>query len=822
MSVFALALLAQLGAPLQATPVVLAFPESGLDDTAAYRGYTTRLFRDAAGNTAQIYLDGREGRVVHLLADSENQSIGFSARDGRGAPLQLRWDGHGADVARSGRTRTLQYRLAADVPRLDIGLFLLGSMRVERDFQYARRHRGPLGATPWTLPELDRLLAALARLGPMERTQHLGLLGAPDIPTLRARLQPSISVSRTDSTWHARVTQPTFDGRDTLTLEFQADPRQVVAVRGPRSISLRARQGTRVSFGVSIATSTAPLTPLARAEIFNPQFLEFLAVAQSAAVRGSRADSLRARWLERQVRGVELLSSREKLMAGLPTYATYFGRDMLVTALMMQPIWRGEMSEFVVASVLRKLSPSGQVSHEEALGGQAVREGAAEYAALVGDYVGALAGGQRAVADSLLSRARIVLQDLRRVRENYHMIDDEYQLPVLAARWLADSSVSAERKRAFLLDSSDGGGSRLARLLRELALVTHTTTAYAADPVAGNLVSFPARDSARWAATSWRDSNAGYAGGRFAMDVNAIWVPRALEAVGHMLQAIRALGISVDSLARTEAALFPGTSLARYAREPRILGDAINTWRGASRHFLVRLGPADVRTQVSARLATMPEGERAYWRGVLAATGADRDSLVFLALALDAQGQAVGVANSDVATRLFLGDGWMDGPPDSGTMADALRDVRLFTRAYPGGLLVEGLGPVVANDAFAPPSVWRAFQRDHYHGPRVVWGREVNLFLLGAARQIAATSDSSGAAAPRRADGEKAAYVTELRAALEIVQSAVEASGFRSELWSYEIRGRRLVPIRYGSGSDVQLWSTTDLVVQFALSRLSR
>ena len=42
-------------------------------------------------------------------------------------------------------------------------------------------------------------------------------------------------------------------------------------------------------------------------------------------------------------------------MAGLPNYATYFGRDMMMTALMMRPIWRPEMSEHVIASVLRKL-----------------------------------------------------------------------------------------------------------------------------------------------------------------------------------------------------------------------------------------------------------------------------------------------------------------------------------------------------------------------------------------------------------------------------------------------------------------------------------
>jgi hypothetical protein len=87
-----------------------------------------------------------------------------------------------------------------------------------------------------------------------------------------------------------------------------------------------------------------------------------------------------------------------------------------------------------------------------------------------------------------------------------------------------------------------------------------------------------------------------------------------------------------------------------------------------------------------------------------------------------------------------------------------------------------------------------------------VWGREVNLFMLGVMNQIAAARDT--------------AYANDLRAALERVRSAVEASAFHSELWSYEVRGGRAEPARYGAGSDVQLWSMTDLAVQFGLSRL--
>lgn len=809
MLLHAVALLAQL-ASTQPTLPVLAFPEAGLDDPAAYQGYQTRFFRDAAGNTVQIYLDQREGRAVHVWANAENESIGFTARDGRGAPAELRWHSAGAHVSRSARTRTVEYSLTTDARRIDLGWFLLGSMRVERDFQAGGRHRAPFAAARYTLPELERLLASLARLPIAERERHLALLAARDVRTLRRRLHPNIATQRGDTTWEARVVQPSLDGRDTLVLEVRTDLRRVSATPNVHSLVLRARAGVPLVFSVRIATTGATLTPIARTDIFTPDFLAFLAAARTAAAGDSGA--IRARWLERHVRGVELLASREKLMAGLPTYGTYFGRDMLVSALMMRPIWRDAMSEFVIASVLRKLSPTGQVSHEEALGGQAVRESASEYTMLVDAHLTAARRGDRAVAESLLVRAREVLRAHRRVRENYHMIDDEFQFPVLVARWMGTATVSRDQQRALLRDSSDGGATRLVRLLRELALVARMTEAYAREPSAANLVSFAARDSSRWASTSWRDSNAGYGGGRYAMDVNAIWVPHALQSMERILAGVRALGFSIDSLAIQVPELTGDAPLARYARDSLALRRATDAWRGAWRHFLVRFGPTDVRTHVTARLAAMPPVERAHWTAVLASTRADRDSLAFLALALDGSARPIAIANSDPGTRLFLGELERAGTRgDSLGVDGVLRDVRLFVRAYPVGLFIDRVGPVVANDAFAPHAVWRAFERDPYHGPRVAWGREVNLFLLGVANRIEA---ARGAGLD--------AYVRELRAAAERVVSAVEASGFQSELWSYRFDGGRPLPVRYGSGADVQLWSTTDLAVQFALSRLKQ
>lgn len=790
MSLIAIALFAQLAAAVPRRPV-LSFPEKGLDDSAAYQGYQTRFFRDTRGNTVQIYLDARADRVVYLWADAEDESFGFTARAGARA-ADLQWNGAGATVSQRGRARTLEHALVARNSHIAIGWFLLGSMRVERDLQYATRQKEPFAEAPFKLPELDRMFTAFGMLTPAERRRHLALLHARSEQELRGRLRATVTSATSGGVHVVRIAQPALDGLDTMVMELRTDPRRVATIVQGDSVSLRALSGGEVPFTVRITTSGTPLTPLTRGRIFTPEFLAFIA--------RSRADGLRGRRLERQVRGLELLASHEKLMAGLPTYATYFGRDMLMTALMMRPVWRDEMSEFVIASVLRKLSPEGHVSHEEAMGGQAVREAASEYAALIEASMRAGTG-----ADTLRARAARVLRDVRRTRENYHMIDAEYQFPIIVSRWLSDEHVSASRKRVFLLDKSDGGETRLVRLVRELALVARETTPYANNPIPSNLISFAPRDSGRWASQSWRDSNVGYAGGRYAMDVNAIWAPHALESVGKIVAALRTLKLSIEAPANSP--------LGAYLREPATLRAAVDAWRQASRHFEVTLSWPEVRERVDARIASMNEPDRGFWSARFAATS-DTSGLSFLAIALDGAGRPIPVANSDVATRLFLGD--TEGPrgvPDAMARAAVLRDVRLFSQPYPVGLLVDSVGPVVSNDAYASPSIWRDFDRDRYHSPHVVWGRENNLFLIGVMNRLADIGPVAGL------DTASRSYVRAMISAAKLVRTSVDASGFHSELWSYEIRDGKVVPIRYGSGSDVQLWSTTDLVVQFQRAR---
>ncbi|HXG95921.1 MAG TPA: hypothetical protein VNJ06_02270 [Gemmatimonadales bacterium] len=706
-------LLAMQAAPTREAPPVLQFPTPGLDDSAAYEGYTARLYRDSRRNSVEIYIEGKTGRVVHLWADGLNESIGFTVRDsgGQEANAAVAFGAGqatvGATGGRDGR-RWLRYPLTLPGGRsTQIGQILLGSMRIERDFGYAGRVHDSIDAPPFVPQEFTALARRLGGAYP-------------------SRLIPLLSLTHTGSRWRAQAYQPSLDAKNHMWLTISGDSNQSHAQLSGRVLTIRAVGAEPALLLVEIATDGPALDPLDRKQIFSAAFRHF-------------ADSANSPRLEREVRGFELLSSRQKLMAGLPTYATYFGRDMLMTALLMEPVWSDTMPEFAMGAALAKLAPDGEVSHEEALGGQAIRENGAEF----------LETGNRAL-----------LGDLQATRENYWMVDDDFQLPVVAGHYFADPRVSDARKRAFV--------RRWGTALRKnLAYVARRAAPYARAPVATNLVSFK-RDADGWCHPgSWRDSRVGYAGGCFAFDVNVVWVPAALRAIGAVDSTLHAMGE-------------PGIENAAAIRR------AAAAWRGTGRHFIVALEPADVEARVRAKLASLPAPEHAHWDSVIAATGFPTDTLRFPAVSLDSAGRPIPVMSTDPAMWLLL-----ERQPDE-RETELLRP---FVLPYPIGLFIDGVGLAVANDAYATPRVWDMFEHDLYHSPRVVWGREVNVLLAALA-----TRNRPGV--------------------VDSVRTAVARSGLQyAELWSYKFDGGAppLRAVRYGSSSDVQLWTLTDLAVQYLL-----
>ena len=227
-----------------------------------------------------------------------------------GRPAALAGVGTGRRVASPrGRAPIVEYQLVADGPRIDLGWFLLGSMRVERDLQYSERHLAAFAAGRSRLAR-DRSDARARSSGSTRptRSRQLALLGAADVEDA-AR---ATSAHRHDR--HERVgldgaiVQPSLDATRHHGARAARRSRTASASRAGDSISLRARAGSRVRFSVRVSTTGRTLTPLTREEIFTPAFPRVPRgrPATPAGSGGPRA-TCGARWLEREVRGVELL-----------------------------------------------------------------------------------------------------------------------------------------------------------------------------------------------------------------------------------------------------------------------------------------------------------------------------------------------------------------------------------------------------------------------------------------------------------------------------------------------------------------------------------
>src|SRR5256884_5632076 len=137
--------------------------------------------------------------------------------------------------------------------------------------------------------------------------------------------------------------------------------RETVPALSGSTVTIRRPAGGPVRLTVRITTDAPALTPLGRAEIFNDEFHRF-----SAQVRADTAHPLTSRRLEREVRGVELLCYREKLMAGPPNFAAYFWRDMPMTALLLHPGSAPAMCGPLVARPLGTPSPTRSVGADDA------------------------------------------------------------------------------------------------------------------------------------------------------------------------------------------------------------------------------------------------------------------------------------------------------------------------------------------------------------------------------------------------------------------------------------------------------------------------
>jgi hypothetical protein len=451
---------------------------------------------------------------------------------------------------------------------------------------------------------------------------------------------------------------PSLTG-DTLTwsrqrLDGAVSYRLTVEVLDGRLSGRRILAGPDGAIGLRITglTGEPPLAPLAGHELLrNP-----------AAADPAARDTL------------TFLAYREKLLAGSWRFDTYFGRDTLMSVRLLMPVLSPAAVEAGLDSVLARLSPKGEVAHEEDIGEQAVL-----------DHL--QAGGTRSAAPVY----------------DYKMIDEDYLLAPVAAAWLLQPG--ARTRSAAFLAAPVGGplarrGTRGAALVRNLRLVVQTAQAFAQAPTVAHLIGLKPGQIVG----DWRDSGTGLGGGRYPYDVEAVLVPAALDGAARLA----ASGLLSPYLSASDRRL-----LAAAARMAAVWRERAPPLFAVSLSHSVAADAVEIYAD-SQGVPAQP-----------AVAALSPGPLRFYALSLTATGEPIPIMHSDEGFLLLF------GRPRPSALD---RIVSGLMRPFPAGLMT-GVGMVVANPTFCAASLQRQFTRNAYHGT-VVWSWQQALFAAGLARQL--------------------------------------------------------------------------------------
>jgi hypothetical protein len=416
---------------------------------------------------------------------------------------------------------------------------------------------------------------------------------------------------------------------------------------------IKAGSDGRIGLKIAALSGETPMTPLAGEVLLNSL------AEPDAAARNA----------------LTFLSYQEKFVAGSWRFNTYFGRDTLMSVRLLMPALTPQAVEAGLGAVLTRLSPQGEVAHEEDIG---------EFAIL--DHLR---------TDGSKSDAPVF---------DYKMIDGTFMLAPVAAEWLLDDERGRSQAARFLAraDGRQGEAPRIlgADLVSNLKFVLQAATKFAQDPRAPNLIALKPGLSVG----QWRDSNDGLAGGRFPYDVNAVFAPAALDAAGRFF----ASGLLDPYLTAADR-----ESFARAKAMAMI-------WRAkAGSLFDVTVPSANARRAITDYAAALDVLADAALRSV------GNSPVRFHALALTADAKTLRIVHSDEGFELLF------GRPSPAALRQA---VTALMRPFPAGLNTD-VGVVVANPVYASSAIKALLTRNAYHGA-VIWSWQQAVLAAGLQRQL--------------------------------------------------------------------------------------
>ncbi len=489
---------------------------------------------------------------------------------------------------------------------------------------------------------------------------------------------------------------------------------------------------------------------------------------------------------ERGVCSLQFLSYKEKFLAGSYRFLTYFGRDTLISLSLLWDVLSKEAIENGIVSVLKRLSSHGSVAHEEDIGDQGLFRYAEVWRKL-------FLLGEEDLAYMLWESRRTAVYD-------YKMVDDDFLLPLLWHRYMKEEKFSFEEKKSFL-------SQHIFFFLLNAEYCLKKATPYVDNSIPSHLISL---DDIY--VGDWRDSIGGLAGGKYSLSVNGFLVPMALQALEAILPLLEMMGWNVLELCAEMKLLHAQEWFKNDSRRRNF----IEKWQKAKYHFRVELSSEEVRKRLRnyvERNGSFSLEEKEYFLDVTYQGVSLRsflyenkelpfreNRLVFYALSLDENGERIEVMNSDAVFALFYGNSFGE--------KEFQELLQIFELPYPLGLM-SPIGVFVANPAYTEnDKLYSQMDKRFYHGT-VVWGWQEHMLRL--------------ALLSKQKEGLTTVLGDQILCAS--LQNREQASDFEfEELYSYQIKDKRLFPVAYGASSKtetesnpVQLWSCAILSLLYNL-----
>ncbi|KAI0836010.1 carbohydrate-binding module family 52 protein [Hypoxylon sp. FL0890] len=384
---------------------------------------------------------------------------------------------------------------------------------------------------------------------------------------------------------------------------------------------------------------------------------------------------------EEDVESLSFLSYSSKILAGAWRFLTYFGRDSLISLLLLRPILSeddgGAIEAILGAAIERINSSDGTVCHEETIG---------DYASYLNEQQGIDS------ADPLC---------------DYKMVDTDFLFLIAINEYFVNTAVGSSRREPFFERNASFLSANLGSTYGDLTLATaekimKLTADFEQSPVKENLIHLNNGQTVG----QWRDSGNGLGGGRIPYDVNTALVPAALKSIASL----------------SSKGFFPS-----YPDWAEVASKRAIFWEDNTLSFF----QVNITIEKSRDLVESYVDVTGFPGKV--DTSELNSPVVFHGLALDGRDHQpiVKVMNTDDCFRLFL----LNGTDQSQLSAFLSQVADNILRPFPLGLSTD-VGLVVANPAYGKGSVdVKEFTESAYHGT-VVWSWQLAMMAAGLERQL--------------------------------------------------------------------------------------